>query len=241
MDAVLGYNQGSDWRRSELFILNRPDIETSQPNIYHRRIFMRKFYLLAAAAAISLGVAIQGWAAADTSGPAIGSKAPSFSLADSNGKTVSLSDFAGKVVVLEWTNPNCPFVQRVYKEKAMQTTFDAFKTKGVDWLAINSTSSATNQENAQWASAQSISYPILNDSDGTAGKAYRATNTPEMFIIGADGKLLYKGAIDNDPNGDKTGSDKINYISQALSEISAGKAVSVPETKPYGCSVKYHD
>jgi peroxiredoxin len=201
---------------------------------------MRKFYLLAAAA-LSLGLAIQGWAAADDSGVAIGSKAPSFSLADSSGKTVSLSDFAGKIVVLEWTNPNCPFVQRVYKEKAMQTTFDAFKTKGVDWLAVNSTSSATNQQDAQWASAQSIAYPILNDSDGTVGKAYHATNTPEMFIIGADGKLLYKGAIDNDPNGDKAGSDKINYVAQALSEISAGKAVSVPETKPYGCSVKYHD
>jgi peroxiredoxin len=204
--------------------------------------FMRKFYLLlAAAAVISMGWAAHSFAAGEESGVAIGGKAPDFTLADANGKNVNLHDFAGKIVVLEWTNPNCPFVQRVYREKEMVTTFDNFKGKGVNWVAINSTSSETNKENQDWATAQAIQFPILNDASGSVAKSYHATNTPEMFVIGADGKLLYKGAIDNDPSGDKGSGEKVNYVQQALSEISAGRPVSVPETAPYGCSVKYRD
>ncbi len=170
----------------------------------------------------------------------IGAKAPDFTLQDQNGKPVSLHDFAGKIVVLEWTNPNCPFVQRHYREKTMQTLASQFESKNVDWLAINSTDSATNDSNKQWAEAQNISYPILNDSEGTVGKEYHATNTPDMYIVGTDGTLLYEGAIDNDRSGDKT-TGKINYVHQALDEILSGKPVSAPQTKPYGCSVKYKD
>jgi peroxiredoxin len=174
------------------------------------------------------------------SGVNIGAKAPDFTLQDQNGKTVSLHDFAGKIVVLEWTNPNCPFVQRVYKEKIMQNLQSEYQQKGIIWLAINSGSTATNDADKQWAAEQSISYPELNDSSGSTGKAYHATNTPDMFIITSDGTVAYEGAIDNDPEGDKS-SDRVNYVHQALDEILAGKPVSTPQTKPYGCSVKYAD
>ena len=174
------------------------------------------------------------------SGVSIGAKAPDFTLQNQDGKNISLHDFAGKIVVLEWTNPECPFVQRVYKEKTMQTLASQYQDKGVVWLAINSSNYATNDASKQWAAAQNISYPELNDSSGTTGKAYHATNTPNMFIIASDGTVAYQGAIDNDPEGDKT-SDKVNYVHQALDEILSGKSVSTPQTKPYGCSVKYAD
>jgi peroxiredoxin len=195
------------------------------------------FTMLAAVAALSF------YSFADdsaTSGVAIGAKAPSFTLQDQNGKNVSLSDFAGKIVVLEWTNPNCPFVQRHYKVKTMQTLDADYAPKGVAWLAINSTKDTTNDSDKQWADEQQISYPILNDVDTSVGKAYHATNTPEMFIIGGDDTLLYKGAIDNDPDGDLT-SGKVNYVQSALDEILSGKPVSTPETRPYGCGVHYRD
>jgi peroxiredoxin len=202
---------------------------------------MRKIYsLIAAAAMLSLGLAAHSLAAGNRSGVAVGSKAPDFTLQNTQGSNVSLHDYSGKIVVLEWTNPNCPFVQRVYHEKTMLNTYDQHKSQGVVWLAINSTHTATNKDNSQWASAQSIPYSILNDSAGKAGKEYHATNTPEMFIIGKDGTVLYKGAIDNDPDGSKT-VGKINYVQQALAEIAAGKPVTDSETQPYGCSIKYVD
>jgi peroxiredoxin len=173
-------------------------------------------------------------------GVAIGSKAPDFSLQDQNGKLVSLHDNTGKIVVLEWTNPQCPFVQRVYAAKTMQNLASQYQDRNVVWYAINSSNFATNDANKQWATEQNIAYPVLNDASGSTGRAYHATNTPEMFIIGTDGTLLYSGAIDNDPDGDMT-SGKINYVHQALDEILSGKSVSVPQTKPYGCSVKYKD
>jgi peroxiredoxin len=172
------------------------------------------------------------------SGVSVGAKAPDFTLQNQNGKNVSLHEFAGKIVVLEWTNPECPFVQRVYKEKTMQTLASQYQDKGVVWLAINSGASTTNDAAKEWAAVQNISYPELNDASGTTGKAYHATNTPDMFIITSDGTVAYEGAIDNDPDGDKS-SDKINYVHQALDEILSGKSVSTPQTKPYGCSVKY--
>lgn len=169
---------------------------------------------------------------------AIGQPAPTFSLQDQNGKIVSLADFAGKIVVLEWVNPNCPFVKRHYQAKTMSTLADEFAGKGVAWVAINSTKDATNDFNKAWVSQNSLAYPILNDSAGTVGHAYGAKTTPDMFIINKDGILVYSGGIDNDPDGDK-GSAKVNYVNKALSELTAGETVSMPQTKSYGCSVKY--
>jgi peroxiredoxin len=168
----------------------------------------------------------------------IGEAAPQFSLQNQDGKTVNLSDYAGKIVVLEWVNPNCPFVQRHYTAKTFQTLVDEFGGKGVAWLAINTTHDATNAFNKEWITKNNLTYQILNDSDGVVGRAYGAKTTPEMYIIGKDGKLLYMGGIDNDQAGDK-GAAKVNYVQKALGEILAGQPVSTPETESYGCSVKY--
>jgi peroxiredoxin len=169
----------------------------------------------------------------------VGSTAPSFTLQDQNGKPVSLSEYSGKIVVLEWTNPECPFVQRHYKEKTMTTLADEFKPKDVVWLAINSTGTANDASNKVWVTDNSLPYPVLNDSAGEVGKSYGAKSTPDMFIIGKDGKIDYSGAIDNDPTGHMAASARVNYVKQALDQIIAGSPVSTPETKSYGCGVHY--
>jgi peroxiredoxin len=204
---------------------------------------MQKIYAssLAILGLIGLACMTRAWAADATSdGVPVGGKAPDFTLQDQNGKPVSLSTFAGKIIVLEWTNPNCPFVQRVYSQKTMQKLDDEYSAKGVVWLAINSSAGATNADDKDWATAQAIDYPILNDTDTSVAKAYHATNTPDMFIIGTGGTILYEGAIDNNQYGDKT-SGVINYVDQALDETLAGKPVSIPQTKAWGCGVHYRD
>ena len=168
----------------------------------------------------------------------LGETAPQFTLQDQNGKDVSLADFTGKTVVLEWTNPNCPYVQRHYREGTMTKLQSAYKDKGVVWLAINSSHDADNAFNKQWAEKNKLDYPILNDSAGKVGHAYNAKTTPDMFIIDKDGKLVYEGAIDNVPEGDM-GSSRINYVEKALDDVLAARPVVTAETKSYGCSVKY--
>lgn len=174
-------------------------------------------------------------------GVKIGQMAPAFELKDQDGKTVKLSDFAGKVVVLEWFNDDCPAVKKCHEKKAMTPIAAEFAGKGVVWLAIDS----TNPKHENFGTSKDtlkdwgVTYPVLQDADGKTGKAYGATNTPHMFIIGKDGKLAYKGAIDNDPRGEKTGGDYTNYVKQALDQILAGETVTTAETKAYGCSVKY--
>ena len=165
-----------------------------------------------------------------------GDAAPDFALKDTAGKQHKLSDYKGKIVVLEWTNPECPFVQRHYGATATMTRL-ASRNSDVVWLAIDSTSSRTPADDAEWAKQQAIGYPILSDAEGTVGKAYGAKATPHMFIISKDGKVVYAGAIDDDPQGSKT--DKINYVAKALAELQANKLVSTASTKAYGCSVKY--
>jgi peroxiredoxin len=193
---------------------------------------------------LGVAVAVGLCVAADTSSSntnpvaAIGQAAPQFTLQNDDGSNVSLNSFAGRITVLEWTNPECPYVQRHYQAHTMTTLAAKYQPQNVAWLAINSSHTITNADDKQWAADQSIPYPILNDASGKVGHEYGATNTPEMYVIGKDGTLLYKGAIDNDRDDDK-GSAKVNYVDQALTEILAGKAVSVPLTKPYGCTVKY--
>jgi peroxiredoxin len=170
----------------------------------------------------------------------VGEAAPSFSLQDQDGKTVSLSDFAGKIVVLEWFNDECPFVQKHYKTGAMNATAEKYKADGVVWLAINSSHFTTNDKNKEIAGKWNIARPILNDASGTTGKAYNAKTTPGMYVIGKDGKLAYSGAIDsNDDSDTESLSGATNYVAKALDEMLADKPVSTPETKSYGCSVKY--
>ncbi len=172
---------------------------------------------------------------AASGGVSIGQDAPGFSLTDQNGKTVSLADLKGKTVVLEWFNQTCPFVVRHYKAGTMTNTANKYKDKDVVWLAIDS-SKAGASKNKAFGEANHISYSILSDDAHEATKAYGATNTPHMFIINKDGKIAYKGAIDNDPSGKN--SSATNHVDAALAEITAGKTVSTPETKAYGCGIK---
>jgi peroxiredoxin len=114
-----------------------------------------------------------------------------------------------------------------------------YKDKGVVWIAINSTQGNSVATNLEWAQKNHLAYPILDDSDGTVAGEFRAKSTPDMFIINQDGKLAYSGGIDNDPDGDNP--HRINYVSKALDELLAGKSVSTPETKSYGCGVHYKE
>ena len=168
-------------------------------------------------------------------------KAPDFTLANYDGKTVKLSDYAGKIVVLEWFNYECPFARYNYeKTTAVNDLVNRFKDKGVVFLAINSTGHQESTKNKEFAEQFKVSHPILNDSKGTVGKAYGAQTTPHTFIIDAKGNIAYSGAFDNAPLGKiPEGAQYINYIDKALGELTGGKAVSTAETKPYGCSVKY--
>lgn len=170
----------------------------------------------------------------------IGDKAPGFTLKDQNGKDVSLSDYAGKIVVLEWFNESCPFVVKHYRAGHMNNLAAKYAEKGVVWLRINSTHNATPESNAKIAKEWKIQGPILQDSDGEVGHDYGATNTPHMFIIDQEGKLVYRGAIDSDSSADTSKIDgATNYVAKALDELLAGKPVSQPETKAYRCTIKY--
>ena len=206
---------------------------------------MRKV-LIPAAALLAVALMLSSRAIADhhegdkAAKATIGKPAPEFSLQDQNGKTVKLSDYKGKVVVLEWFNQGCPYVVRHYKTKTMTSTADKYKDQDVVWLAINTTADKTAEDNKTSAEAWSISYPILSDKTSQVAQAYGAKTTPHMFIIDKEGKLVYNGAIDDDSSADGTKGDKAtNYVAKALDEVLAGKPVSTPETKPYGCGVKY--
>jgi len=186
-----------------------------------------------AVAALTLAAANVGWAAATT-----GQAAPEFTAKDQDGQEVDLAKLRGKIVVLEWTNPDCPFVQRHYRAKTMTTLADRFKGQDVVWLAVNSTNYMDAAKDRAWRSEQGFAYPILDDSAGTVGGAYGAKTTPHMFVIDKTGTLVYQGAIDDDAAGASEGSAR-NYVAEALDDVTAGKPVRVTETKPYGCSVKY--
>lgn len=171
---------------------------------------------------------------------AIGEMAPQFSLPDQNGKTVNLADYSGKIVVLEWFNPNCPFVQKFYNAGRMNEFAKQYAGKDVVWLAINTTRGNTPESNKESATKWSVDRPILSDESGRVARMYGARSTPDMFIINKDGKLVYSGAIDDKADEDPKSLDGAkNYVTTALDEILAGKEVSTPETKSYGCGVKY--
>jgi peroxiredoxin len=178
--------------------------------------------------------------------PAVGSAAPDFSLSDANGKTHSLSDEKGKYVVLEWFNPECPFVKKHYGSGNMQKLQSEYTGKGVAWFSIDSSAPGyegnMTREQAQkimkkWNTKQTA---LLLDPEGKAGRSYGARNTPHMFIINPEGKIIYEGAIDSKatPNPDDIASST-NYVKAALDESMSGKPVSNSNTRPYGCSVKY--
>ena len=178
--------------------------------------------------------------------PPVGSVAPDFSLPDTTGKTRALSQYKGKYVVLEWFNPECPFVKKHYGSGNMQKLQQEYTSKGVVWLTIDSnapgtegnlTSEQAAQKMADWKTHQTA---LLLDPEGKAGRAYGAKNTPNMVVINPEGKLIYEGAIDSKatPNPADIPSST-NYVKVALDESLAGKPVTTANTRPYGCSVKY--
>lgn len=178
--------------------------------------------------------------------PRVGAPAPGFSLPDSNGKTHSLGEFKGKYVVLEWFNPGCPFVQKHYESQNMQQLQKQFTSKDVVWLTIDSAAQGKEgyltpaQANKQMADWKMRSTALLLDSEGTVGHEYAATNTPHMYVIDPNGKLIYSGAIDNKPTPDPDDiKGATNYVQAALSEAMAGKPVTTPNSRAYGCSIKY--
>ena len=176
----------------------------------------------------------------------VGEPAPAFSLVDTMGKTRSLSEFAGKTVVLEWTNHECPFVKKHYGAENMQAQQRDATAAEVVWLTVNS-SAPGQQGHVDGAAADKIrtsaraaQTAYLLDPEGTTGHAYGAKTTPHMYVIDPSGVLRYAGAIDSIPSADTADIAKATqYVPQALTELAAGKPVSVTVTRPYGCSVKY--
>jgi peroxiredoxin len=189
--------------------------------------------------ALALSVAFVGAPvlAADTA--EVGKPAPAFTLKDEAGKAHSLADLKGKVVVLEWTNSECPFVKRHYDAKTMQTTQKGFDAKKVVWLTVDSTNSHDAKGVAEWKKKEGFAQPVLLDKDGKVGKSYAAKTTPHMYVIDAQGVVRYAGAIDDNPRGKNATS--VNYVKTAVDELLAGKAVTTATSEPYGCSVKYAD
>jgi peroxiredoxin len=175
--------------------------------------------------------------AADTA--EVGKPAPAFTLKDESGKEHSLAQYKGKVVVLEWTNPGCPFVQRHYTANTMQKTFGGYDAQKVVWLAVDSTATNAPEKSAAWKKEKGFTFPVLQDPSGQVGKQYAAKTTPHMYVIDAQGVLRYEGAIDDDPRGNKKAGTPTNYVKGAVDALLSGKPVPSATTEAYGCSVKY--
>src|SRR2546427_9649136 len=200
-----------------------------------------KTKLILTALAVSVARAIYA-----TDVPPVGSSAPEFSLTDAKGKPHSLSQYKGKYVVLEWFNPECPFVKKHYGSGNMQKLQQEYTGKGVIWLTIDSNAPGTEgnitPEEAQkiTASWKTHQTALLLDPEGKAGRAYGAKNTPNMVIINPEGKIAYEGAIDSKATPNPADiPNSTNYVKAALDESLTGKPVTTSQTKPYGCSVKY--
>ncbi|MGS2723656.1 redoxin domain-containing protein [Porticoccus sp. GXU_MW_L64] len=198
---------------------------------------MKKLFL--AALAFSLPVLA-------AAAPKVGSPAPDFELVNQSGETVSLSDYRGKTVVLEWTNHQCPYVVKHYGSGNMQALQKKHTDNGVVWLSIVSSAPGkqgyvTAEQAASIGEQQQVHRShLLMDSDGTVGKQYAAKTTPHMYVVDKQGVLQYMGAIDSDPSPDPAAiKNAINYVDVVVPQVMAGKAASYTTTRPYGCSVKY--
>ncbi len=174
------------------------------------------------------------------------SAAPAFELPDVNGTRHTLSQYDGKIVVLEWTNYDCPFVRKFYEPGAMQALQKKYTGQGVVWLSICSSAPGKqgNFSAAEWKrriqEAGSHATAVLLDESGTAGRAYGASNTPHLFVVGKDGRLAYQGSVDDQRTADPAAVGKgRSYLEEALEALMDGRPVPTAQTKPYGCSVKY--
>ena len=196
--------------------------------------------LLSAAALLALGAHLPARAAR------VGQPAPDFSLPDTGGKAVRLADFRGRFVVLEWTNPGCPFVRKHYESGNMGATQKLARDQGVAWLAINSTETASGDyleppRLADWLKQhQGVPTAVLMDPEGTTGRAYDATTTPHLYIVDPQGMLVYAGGIDSIASARVSDIEKAtNHVKAALADIAAKRPIAQAVTKPYGCTIKY--
>jgi peroxiredoxin len=185
-------------------------------------------------------------AAMPASAATAGQSAPSFALADTEGKTIRLSDFQGQYVVLEWTNPGCPFVRNHYNTRNMQTLQEDWGPRGVVWLSIDSTNKSSWDYMApaklgEWMHSRGAAQKaVLIDPDDAVAKLYQAKTTPHMFVIDPQGKIIYAGAIDDRPSTRSEDPPAAhNYVRAALTEATGGKPVTTTTSTPYGCSIKY--
>jgi len=194
-----------------------------------------------------LGLIGAAGVAADSSAPArLGAPAPNFTLSDSNGRSVSLADFKGKTIVLEWTNHECPYVRKHYGGQNMQALQKKWTGKGVVWLTVISSHPGAQgfvhglEANKLTDERGAAPTAVLLDPKGGVGRGYGAQVTPHMYVISGDGALVYMGGIDDKPSTRledlKTAR---NFVDAALSEVVAGKPVSVKTSRPYGCTIKY--
>jgi hypothetical protein len=185
-------------------------------------------------------------ATAAQAAPTVGQAAPDFTLKDTAGKAVKLSEYRGKYVVLEWTNPGCPYVRKHYNSGNMPATQKEAVAKGVVWLSINSTERdsydylAPARLVAWMQERKAVPSAWLMDEEGSAGMAYGARTTPHMYIVSPEGKLVYAGGIDSVASSNPEDIKRaVNYVKQGLDEALAGKPISQATTRPYGCSIKY--
>lgn len=195
---------------------------------------------------LALGTALAFGASAAGAAATVGQPAPAFTLTDSKGQRHSLSDFAGKTVVLEWFNHECPFVKKHYGAGNMQTQQAEATAKGTVWLVVNSSAPGkqghVGGEEAERILGEWKATPtaFLLDHDGTVGRAYGAKTTPHLFVIDGEGVLRYNGAIDSNPSADPADiPGATQFVREALADLGAGRPVARGTTQPYGCSVKY--
>ena len=199
---------------------------------------LRRTLIAAAAALFATGAAH----AAAT----VGQPAPDFTLTDATGKPVRLSDFKGRHVVLEWTNPGCPFVRKHYDSGNMPATQKDATGKNVVWLSINSTEKASSDYleparlTAWLGERKAVPTAVLMDEEGTVGRSYGARTTPHMYIVNPQGVLVYAGGIDSIPSARPADIERAtNYVKTGLAQALAGQPISAATTQPYGCSIKY--
>jgi peroxiredoxin len=176
----------------------------------------------------------------------VGQPAPAFSATDASGQTRTLDEFKGRVVVLEWWNPECPFVGKHYGSGNMQKLQKEWTAKGVAWLTVNSSAAGQSghvdaaRATALYGEGRMASTAVLLDADGKVGRAYGAKTTPHMFVVDPKGTLVYAGGIDDTPSTDQADiATAKNLVAAALADVAAGRPVAVPASQPYGCGVKY--
>lgn len=196
--------------------------------------------------ALTLGLLFTGGAA--FAAATVGQAAPAFNASDARGKPVSLADFKGRTVVLEWVNPECPYVRKHYDSANMQSTQKAATAQGVVWLSVNSTHASHYDhkkpaEMAAWTQQQGAApTATLMDGEGRIGRAYGARTTPHLVVIDANGILVYAGGIDDKPSANPADVKVAkNLVNAALADVLAGRPVAQPVTRAYGCAVKYAD